>query len=190
MTGVKEVFEKQNSAMKCEWVIGTGGGVNWLSTEAIPKVNKLKPNPGDNIVIWLGVNDYHEEDVTESYATVLNQQCRNDWRDYNVFVCEVGYVDAVWCNRNHQEYVRLNKTGEFQGAEYDGIATFNKELKKQLSQRMFWIDINSELGLTKSNKSTDESLWVEKEGNPDGLFYAEELCTSVLEAIVKQLTLD
>ncbi|HEX3077069.1 MAG TPA: leucine-rich repeat protein [Lachnospiraceae bacterium] len=166
-------------------------GYDWFVRDGVQTVNNIK-NPGDVIIVWLGVNDYNwsrnGKAFWELYADKMNRLVANEWKDCEVYVASVGYVDSSRIGLYYGQMNRANSTLLTEGAKINGIKEFNLNLKESLSKEITWIDTGKVIGIKDSDRyRTPESLWyMRKNGNVDGLHYSEAKTKEIYKYFISQ----
>lgn len=181
-------------SVNSEFIAKNGIGYDWFSNVAIDDVNELK-NPGDIIIVWLGVNDYYStsfgDDTWSAYAETINNLASEEWADCKVYVAEVGYVDSNLIYDYYGSYRMMNVTQL--GFEYkiSGISDFNRKLKSSLNENISWITTNDVIGINSNDyELTPLSYWLTRgNGMKDGIHYGKdvsiELYNYFIEAVLK-----
>jgi hypothetical protein len=181
-------------SVNSEFIAKNGIGYDWFSNVAIDDVNELK-NPGDIIIVWLGVNDYYSTsfggDTWSAYAETINNLASEEWADCKVYVAEVGYVDSNLIYDYYGSYRMMNVTQL--GIEYkiSGISDFNMKLKNSLNENITWITTNDVIGINSNDyELTPLSNWLTRgNGMKDGIHYGKdvsiELYNYFVEAVLK-----
>lgn len=181
-------------SVNSEFIAKNGIGYDWFSNVAIDDVNELK-NPGDIIIVWLGVNDYYStsfgDDTWSAYAETINNLASEEWADCKVYVAEVGYVDSNLIYDYYGSYRMMNVTQL--GFEYkiSGISDFNRKLKSSLNENISWITTNDVIGINSNDyELTPLSYWLTRgNGMKDGIHYGKdvsiELYNHFVEAVLK-----
>jgi hypothetical protein len=165
-----------STCVDTEFVAKAGEGYEWFLNTGIEQVNKIR-EPGDVILIWIGVNDYNHADLGgnswDLYAGEINSLAEGEWSDCRVIVVETGYVDIQRIFNFYGKIDRANVTQIDNGLIVKGIQEFNVKLKNCLSSRVSWLTVNSFLGLNSSDTdTTPDSMWVIREnGLTDGIHY-------------------
>jgi hypothetical protein len=165
-----------NTSVPTKFVAKSGQGYNWFVSEGINSVNSIK-NPGDTIVIWLGVNDYFSTILGGNswtvYANKINDLTKYEWSDCKVYVASVGYVDRAKMLLYYGTCARSNVTMLNENNNLKGIQEFNELLKSSLSNKISWINTYNVIGINNNDfEITSDDLWITREnGKKDGLHY-------------------
>jgi len=165
-----------STCVDTEFIAKAGEGYEWFCNTGINQVNNIK-EPGDVILIWIGVNDYNHADMGgdswELYAATINSLAEGEWSDCQVFVVETGYVDIKRIYNFYGKIDRSNVTQLDNGLIVKGIQDFNMKLEERLSNKVSWLTVNSFLGLDSSDTDiTSDRMWVIREnGLADGIHY-------------------
>ncbi|HEX3077567.1 MAG TPA: leucine-rich repeat domain-containing protein [Lachnospiraceae bacterium] len=173
------------------FVAKSGQGYIWFVNEGIQSVNAIK-NPGDTIVIWLGVNDYFANYLGGNswsiYANEINYLARNTWSDCKVYVASVGYVDCTRMGSFYGTCIRSNVTSLANGNNIYGIRQFNWLLKDSLVDAVSWIDTNEVIGIKDTDfEVTPDNLWLTTpNGKKDGLHYGQSKTQEIYNLFVKE----
>lgn len=179
------------TSVNTEFIAKEGEGYEWFCTEAIKKVDKIR-EPGDVILIWLGVNDYNSEKLGDkswiSYADKINALAQNHWKDCKIYVAEVGYVDSNLMKNYYGIKTKSNVTQLYIGTKIKGIQQFNLYLKRNLNDSITWITTNSTLKIQSNDKKTSNTgVWITKSnGKKDGLHYKKDITQKVYDHFVQK----
>lgn len=175
-----------------EFICKSGKGYRWFVDSAIDQVNAIK-EPGDSIVIWMGVNDYRSSSYGDSpyfmYAQIYNYLADYAWTDCDIYVASVGYVDR---NRIRLYYGKDNRSnskaiGSKNGIR--GIKEFNEKLQENLSDSINWIDLETVIGIKANDNGTANGFWrVNDNGLTDGLHYSMGVIQAVLYEILNAVS--
>lgn len=178
-----------STTVNTQFIAKSGEGYLWFEQNGIEDVNMIK-NPGDVIVIWLGVNDYFSNalgtDPWKAYSQKINELAATDWADCSVYVAEVGYVDTNYIYNYNNKITRANVSQINSPYKIQGIQEFNKKLRNSLSQDITWINTNDIIGIKANDTDlTPEELWVVRSnGMVDGLHYGVEVSQKVYNHFV------
>lgn len=171
-----------------EFVAKSCQGYTWFFDKGIGQVNNIANN-GDTIIIWLGVNDYRAKKYKGktwlNYANLINELYETDWKNYNIYVASVGYVDR---NKIIKFYKKDNRSNisSIGTDNIKGIKAFNSNLKNNLASGIQWIDLSEVIGIPSSDKKTKKSLWlVKKDGKTDGLHYSKEMTQKIYDYFIE-----
>ncbi|MGB4659671.1 MAG: hypothetical protein WBI07_10845 [Mobilitalea sp.] len=165
-----------STCVDTEFIAKAGEGYEWFLNTGIEQVNNIR-EPGDVILLWLGVNDYNHADLGgnswELYAGEINSLAEGEWSDSRVIVVETGYVDIQRIFDFYGKIDRANVTQIDSGLIVKGIQDFNEKLKNSLSSKVSWITVNSFLGMNSSDADmTPDNMWVIRDnGLTDGIHY-------------------
>lgn len=176
-------------SVRTEFVAEAGQGYQWFVQEAIDEVNEIK-NPGDTIVIWLGVNDYYSNilggNTWTMYANIINSLAVNEWSDCKINVAAVGYVDRTRMLAYYGKDTRSNVTPLDGGNGINGIQDFNLKLKESLCKKVSWLDTYRVIGINANDTDrTPEDIWYTRaNGQKDGLHYSESKTQEIYDFFV------
>jgi hypothetical protein len=180
-----------DTSIDTRFIAKVGQGYNWFVNTAIEETNNML-NPGDTIIVWLGVNDYYKSNLGDNpwriYAKKLNELVNNDWKDCNVYVASVGYVDRNLMKLYYKKDNGSNINQLNHGIRIKGIQAFNEKLRQSLDYSITWIDTFDVIGINEDDNGTDESIWVTRtNGKIDGLHYGVAKTQEIYEYFVSQV---
>jgi hypothetical protein len=181
------------TSIDTRFVAKVGQGYNWFVNTAIEETNNII-SPGDTIIVWLGVNDYYKSNLGDNpwrlYAKKINELVKNEWKDCNVYVASVGYVDRNLMKAYYKKDNGSNVNQLNHGIRINGIKAFNEKLRQSLDYSITWIDTSEVIGINADDNGTDESIWVTRDnGMIDGLHYGVEKTQEIYEFFIDQTEL-
>lgn len=165
----KDVDEAYLTDNNVYFVADTGVGLEWMKSTGIPKVNEILAASDSTytIIINLGVNDLAN---SKDYVEQINTLAAGDWSSHNVVYQSIGAVDESKARDNG--YSVTNKD----------IDTFNTYLASQLSQKVNYVDVTTEM-----KNSANDGLG-DSYSSTDGVHYSNDtylsLCDKVLQKSV------
>lgn len=173
------------------FIAKSGQGYHWFVESAIEEVNTMIEK-GDDIIIWLGVNDYRSTKVGkkpwDKYANTMNHLAEQAWSDCNIHVASVGYVDRTRIQKYYKKDNRSNVSQIGTAIKVKGIKEYNKKLKEKLNKSIHWIDLSEVIGIKESDGLTKESIWLtRKNGKKDGLHYGKKKTKEIYHYIIKSI---
>lgn len=161
-------------------VYGVGYGYNWLvgngvfsssNTNALNGAingldTKMSNEDYNNIVVWLGVNDYTYVDAN-TYFYTFEELARNNWSNHNIYIVSVGPV----------------KDSSASSVSNIGINNFNNSLKELVANsslnNLYYVDLNL----------TEDSInYYDAAGLHYGTSDYQNIFNMVMEAISKRET--
>ncbi|MDF2610879.1 MAG: GDSL-family lipase/acylhydrolase [Lachnospiraceae bacterium] len=176
-------------SVNSEFIAKNGIGYEWFLNVAIDEVTELI-NPGDVIIVWLGVNDYYStsygSDSWLAYAETINNLANEEWADCKVYVSEVGYVDSNLIYDYYGKYKMMNVSQLGYEYEINGIQEFNEKLKSNLNENITWIDTNAVIGINNNDyELTPASYWLTRgNGKKDGIHYGKDVSVALYNHFV------
>lgn len=180
-----------DTSISTSFIAKAGEGYQWFMEEGIDRVNSMK-QPGDVIIVWLGVNDYFSNDYGEEtwtlYADTINSLAENEWSDCKVYVASVGYVDRARNIAYYRKDKRSNVTRLSNYLQIKGIREFNKNLNASLSKKVTWLCTYKVIGIKNTDYSqTPASMWVTRaNGKTDGLHYGISKTQEIYDYFVEK----
>lgn len=185
----------RTGTIETRFVAKSGMGYEWFVSEGAAQVTEIA-EAGDTILVWLGVNDYNSNKLYstynkspwELYSEEINYLAKNDWAKFKVCVAGVGYIDR---NRILNYYGGDKKSNVAQigtGVQINGIKDFNAKLKKSLDKSVTWMNPIYTIGISSSDETTKQSLWVKRaNGLYDGLHYNKATTQKIYNYFAKKV---
>lgn len=150
-------------SVETEFVSKSKQGYVWLQYAGVQEVDRIR-KPGDKIVIWIGTNDYLIN--ATFYQSLFQTLSKDRWKEHEIYIVEVGFVNKDLVNHYYGYQQRDNKT----------ITQYNTQLKSILGKNMTWIPINHLIDVE------DTKIFGSRK---DGLHYSNQVSQKIYDEIVR-----
>lgn len=185
----------KTSRLETRFVAKSGQGYEWFIKDGISQTTELA-EPGDSILVWLGVNDYsltnlydkYGKEPWDLYIEEINKLAKTEWAQYKVYVAGVGYVDPVRMKQFYKSDLMSNVNYLQNRVQIRGIHEYNRILKTHLAKNVKWINPMKVIGIRSDDYLTNKHIWVKRSnGSYDGLHYSKRVTQKIYNYFVRKV---